>query len=256
MPIIKIDSRIEEYRLRAKSKDLNELSGRTNRKDLTSFISKNILNEIDLNCSDALLDIGCGDGTLLLQAASVIQSGIGILPTIEEVKRVRNVFADVQNIQIQSGIAQKLDFPTQSFNKIVCNGVMLFFNENEILHALAEINRVSRKNSIIFIGEIPRKNEFKSRNYGNSIIRWLLWVLKNQGSEEFVKRTKQVMRAFFSDEPLIVFPKKHYFSSPANFIKLAESSGLKLIKTFKHKTLSLSGEIMNCPSRQNYIFKV
>jgi SAM-dependent methyltransferase len=255
MPIIKIDSRIEEYRERAKSKDLNELSGRTNRKDLTDFICLNILKALELESSDIILDIGCGDGTLLLKASPYIHSGFGVLPTSEEVYRVQKVFADIPNIEVRAGIAQKTVFFDHSFDKIVCNGVLLFLEEDEIVKALKEIKRIAKKGSLIFIGEIPRKDEFRGRNYGNSISRWLLWVLKHQGFKEFSQRFKQVLRASFSDEPFIIFPKKHYYAKPDRFIKLAEYCGLQLIKSFKHRTMSISGEVFNCPSRQNYIFQ-
>ncbi len=94
MTIYKPKSYIEAYRLKAKSKDINELTGRSGRTDLTKFIVNQILSKIKLNPDTVLVDIGCGDG-MLLQKAN--QRGIdanigkleGILPTEEEVTRVK-----------------------------------------------------------------------------------------------------------------------------------------------------------------------
>jgi len=46
MSIIRVESRIEEYKYRARAKNINELSGRTNREDLTWFINSEIVNKI------------------------------------------------------------------------------------------------------------------------------------------------------------------------------------------------------------------
>ena len=46
MTIYKISNKKEEYRIRALSKDINELSGRSGNPELTRFISERIINDI------------------------------------------------------------------------------------------------------------------------------------------------------------------------------------------------------------------
>ena len=45
MPIIKCETYVDVYRSKASSKDINELSGRTGRPDLTDFISQQIIKK-------------------------------------------------------------------------------------------------------------------------------------------------------------------------------------------------------------------
>ena len=72
MPIIKCKSFIDAYRYKASSRDINELSGRMGRPDLTNFINRQIINKLFIDCDDVVIDIGCGDGTLLKKSAKIM----------------------------------------------------------------------------------------------------------------------------------------------------------------------------------------
>ena len=76
--------------MRSYAKDINEMSGRNNRPDLTKFISKRIL-ELLPNEKGNLVDIGCGDGSLLKLAIKEkrFKNLTGVLPTLEEVSRMK-----------------------------------------------------------------------------------------------------------------------------------------------------------------------
>ena len=65
MPIIKAADFIEVYRAKASASDINELSGRTGRPDLTKFVNSQILPLLQLSSDDTLVDIGCGTGGYL-----------------------------------------------------------------------------------------------------------------------------------------------------------------------------------------------
>jgi len=63
---------VDVYRHKAKSTDLNELSGRTGRPDVTQYVAKKILEDIDLRPGMRLVDPGCGDASSLKEAAATI----------------------------------------------------------------------------------------------------------------------------------------------------------------------------------------
>ena len=254
--IIKISSRIEEYRYKALAKDINELSGRTNQPELTKFICQNIINKLNLQTKNTLVDIGCGDGTLLKLIRESIKNRVGILPTAEEVKRVSDIFSNKSNISIKQGTATNTNLTNSFADIVICNGVFLFLTEKEIDTALHEIVRISASQAKVFIGEIPYKNEFAKRNYGDSILRWLLWVLKHQGWKDFKIRFQQVTKGIFSNEPFVIMPKNIYWIKPQEFIKKAEKCGLKLIESYKHQTLDKYNNPVTCKNRQNYIFEL
>ena len=118
MPIVKCDNFIDVYRHKAGSKDINDLSGRTGRPDLTQFVSRQIVAELHLEKTDVLVDIGCGDGTLLRLAAETVGAGIGILPTEEEVNRVRAELGSIPTIQIQQGLVQHTSLDAAVADKV------------------------------------------------------------------------------------------------------------------------------------------
>ena len=71
MPIIKAADFIEVYRAKASASDINELSGRTGRPDLTKFVNSQILPLLQLSSDDTLVDIGCGTGGYLRRLTGV-----------------------------------------------------------------------------------------------------------------------------------------------------------------------------------------
>jgi len=257
MSIIKVKSRLDEYRYRAQSKDINELSGRPNRSDITNFVNMEIAAKMEFTREDVLVDIGCGDGTLLKLAKEHGASCIGILPTEEEVSRLRDSLSESHSdIKVEKGSASKTDLPSNVATKIVCNGVLLLLSENDAILALKEIVRLAKHNALIYIGEHPFCDEYIGKNYGDSIIAWLLWVLKNQGVRQFGIRLKQTLRAIFSKELMIITPKGNHFCSPDEFIQEARKAGLVAKDNFRHKSITLKGDIVESSSRQDYLFTV
>lgn len=255
MAIIKVNSRLDEYKHRAKSNDINELSGRTNRSDVTLFVAQQIFNNLDLQPDDIFVDIGCGDGTLLEISKNIISSGTGVLPNNEEVSRVTNRFKN-SNISIIQGFSNATGLKNDNYTKIASNSVFLLLNEDIVDKTLEEIYRISKPNALVFIGELPLYNEVEGKDYGNSIIKWLIWTYKNEGIKRFFYRLKQTINAVFSKEPFLVAPKEQYFVSKDDFIKQAENFGFELVDTFRHTTITEDKKLVQSPSRQDYIFKV
>jgi SAM-dependent methyltransferase len=255
MPIIKCKNYVDVYRSKASASDTNELSGRSGRPDLTHFVSQQILNKMNIGNSDVVIDIGCGDGTLLKQAARLMRYGVGVLPTDEEVDRVRSEMEEcLKNIDIVKGTIQSTSLPSGLGTKIVCNGVILLLDENEVEQALKEIVRISRHTALVYIGEVPSKNEFENRRYGDSIIKWLIWVLRNQGMRAFIARLLQVGRSLATKEPFVIAPKTHFYAYPEAFIKVAEKCGLTCQESYPHKAVTESGEVIENDIRYDFLF--
>jgi cyclopropane fatty-acyl-phospholipid synthase-like methyltransferase len=256
MPIIKCQSAIEAYRQRARAKDIHELSGRSGRPDLTRFVSEQILRQLRLDETDVLVDLGCGDGTLLKLVSGTVASSIGLLPTAEEVARVRaDVVASSSRIDVRRGLVQRTDLETAMADKIVCNGVILLLVEQEVDAALREIARVSKPGALIFLGEVPTKNEFEGKSYGDSIIRWLWWVLTNEGVSAFVRRLRQVLRALSSDELFIIYPKTCFHEPRDKFVERAKRAGLTLEASFPHLERHDGNRVQESRTRVDYLFR-
>lgn len=255
MPILKCKTYIDVYEKKAKSRDPNELSGRTGRPDLTAFVCKSIVSRLSTSPSDTLVDIGCGDGTLIRLVSGVVSQAIGVLPTDAEVERVRTLLNDISNCQIVRGLAQSTGLPSQVANKVICNGVLILLTDSEVEDALRKIVRISKAGACVFIGEVPYLNEQEGKNYGDSILLWLWWVLRNHGPTQFIIRLGQTLTALFSKEPLIVAPKVHFFVDPEAFVRTARSCGLVEKAHFRHRELTHAGEECDSKTRWDYIFE-
>jgi ubiquinone/menaquinone biosynthesis C-methylase UbiE len=261
MTIYKSSDFLEVYRAKATSKHINELSGRTGRPDLTDFVSRDILNRLPLCSGSILVDVGCGNGRLLEFAAenkvdSFSGRLIGILPTIEEAARLRNHFLETLScklISIEVGEVTETNIPDNYADCVVCNGVLLLLqDEQRVRNAISEIARITKPGGTVYIGEIPSKDEMQDKSYDDSIIRWLIWTLKNQGFSNFIHRVRQVFSALTTSEPFIIAPKKVYFSSSNEFIILLENYNFQVINHFRHRLTDSEGSIIECSSRWSY----
>jgi len=254
MTIIKAANKVEEYRARALASDVNELTGRTGRPDLTDFVTSNIVATLAFKPGEVLVDIGCGDGSVLRKASQGCEQGsfVGILPTSQEVERVQPLLRSNQ-IAVRVGLADATGLSDGFADKIVCNGVLLIVPDVE--RALSEIARISKKGALIYIGEIPKIDERAGKTYGDSIVKWLYFVLRTQGLVAFGSRLRQVLRGIFSKEPFIISPKEHFFAEPVAFTALAERHGLKLIEWFPHREITPAGTIFESPTRIDYLIR-
>ena len=253
MPIIKANDYIEEYRARALSSDINEITGRTGRRDLTDFVTSNIVAKLDISPAATLVDIGCGDGSVLKKASLESKTGIfiGIVATNEERKRVQGHLQS-SRIEVKVGLADATGLPDGFADKIVCNGVFLYVPDVD--GAIREIARISKKGARVFIGEIPKINELIGKTYGDSITKWLYFVLQNQGIKAFALHLRRVVKALFSTEPFIISPKKAFYRKPEEFKFMFEQHGFRLIEWFPHLEISPTGVVYESPTRIDYLF--
>lgn len=261
MTIVKTKTLVETYRAKAGAKDINELTGRTGRPDLTHFVIGQIVSKLRVWKDATLVDIGCGDGQLLKRvAANGLDSYqgrlIGVLPTKEEVVRVRNHLLDTDHlISIELGLAERTKFPNDFADVVVCNSVLHGGGQtiDNVKASLREIHRITKAGGTIFIGEVPDTDELAGRNYGDSISGWLLWVLKTQGLGQFWLRVKQTVPAFFSREPFIVAPKSMFYMPPADFVRLLEQHGIEVMEHYRHREIDPAGNVYDSTTRWDYV---
>jgi SAM-dependent methyltransferase len=265
MTIYKSKDYVEVYRAKSKSKDINELTGRTGRPDLTQFVIDNIIAKLNFKKNIVVVDIGCGDGLLLRKASIAGADGwvgrlIGILPTPEEVLRVKkhiieDASARSMGISIQLGLLDDLsNIPNQFSDITISNSTIhILQNETTVDKAILEMKRITKSGGKIYFGEVPDVDEFKGKKYGDSIIKWFFWVLKNQGISVFFVCVKQVLAAILTREPFVIAPKTIFYASPEAFIHKLEGHGLIIESYSKHKEIDEDGEICDSLTRWDYI---
>jgi len=253
MTIVRLTDPIEHYRHIAAHSDIHALAGHGFGVSAIHFTNSNILAGLDLGPHDILLDIGCGDGSLLYTASSQVSECMGVIPTVEEQQRLLIAYP---RISFLVGLAQKLPLESESVSKIVCNSVLLVFGtEDEVITALREIARVARPRAGIWIGEIPAANEFEQFNiYSGGTLPGLLWhQFRHKGLRPFFGTCKLAVRSLIGRDTLEIVSYPVFYSAPERFTQLIDKCGLKVQNHFKHQRLDTSGQVIESPFRYNYL---
>jgi len=244
---------LEVYRYRSKSNDINDLSGRLGRPDLTKFINEKIIACLPIERHSILVDVGCGDASLLIRTKELIEKFqgtlIGISPTIEEVTRLREHIKP-KDIKILEGTISKINLPNDFADIVVCNSVLHGGGQTvESVHlALNEFNRILKTKGILYIGELSSQDELgpiKDHHFKK--------LLSLHGLSQFFYFCRKLfLKGFIFREPILVGRRYMYFSSPSNFIHNLSNHGFHVTRYEKHHEIdSLGNKIQS--SRWNYV---
>lgn len=113
-------------------------------------VARQIANRLDIQKNDKVLEVGCGAGALA-QYLDCDYVGIDYSPTL-----VRKHIEILHN-SVLTGEAADLPFKDKSFDKVICYGVYLYFDNKEYADkATRELLRIARKG--VLIGEIPMRS--------------------------------------------------------------------------------------------------
>ena len=140
------------YDNRAKNSDAVKAAGQWGSKDLVPEICEEICAKINIEKEDKILEIGCGSGVLgeIIKDKCNEYVGIDISRGMLQ-KFLENSKIDTSLIQC---ITEILPFREEFFDIVIMNSVTMYFHQQNQLHTtLKEIERVTRKNGIIFIGD-------------------------------------------------------------------------------------------------------
>lgn len=128
------------------------------RKDLYQYtypyfnIEDEVLGLQYLEAGQSLLDVGCGTGKLLLKAATLFPdvrlTGLDISSGMFQAAQKRAI-KDGLNINFQTGDVQSIQFPDDSFDRVVA--MHMLYHVKDIHKALAEIARVVKPEGMALI---------------------------------------------------------------------------------------------------------
>ena len=256
MPVVRVNNNVDAYRLKAQAEDLHELAARPNKRSLTEFVNRQILNAIRPSVDDVLVDIGCGDATLLRMAQGRVGKCIGISVSVEEKRRLEAAFPGLTFI---ASLAQSLPLDSASASKIVCNATLLFLpSTNDAQAAMGEMVRIARPGATIWIGDMPEIDEYKHYGMyrGTSMLGLLLHLMKNNGLRAVAGMIRRWLKSAVTSKQIVLSSAGMYYAGPEEILRLAENSGLQLKTYFRHKELNERGEIVESKFRYDYIFTV
>ncbi|MDK2966730.1 MULTISPECIES: class I SAM-dependent methyltransferase [Lacrimispora] len=146
-------------------KQIWERKGKAEGKDLLAFdgyeatqvdmeeVARQITKRLDIQKSDKVLEVGCGAGALA-QYLDCNYTGMDYSHTL--VKK----HIEILHNSVLTGEAADLPFKDHSFDKVICYGVYLYFDDKEYAKkATSELLRVARKS--VLIGELPIRSHRK-----------------------------------------------------------------------------------------------
>jgi len=255
MPIIRVDNYLDAYRLRAHSDDPHDLAARPDKKEVTEFVNRRILEALQPGSDDFVVDIGCGEGSLLRMVDQKIKI-VGIVGTPDEQRLLELIYP---GMQVKAGDMRDLPLESGVASKIVCNAALFYLTrESEVRSALSEIKRIARPNAAIWVGEIPEIDEYRYLGMyrGHSMLAFLWHLLQRNGVRAFLGMIRRWLRAWLGEERIVLNSAGIFYGSPEKIVKMAESCGLILKTYFRHKDLDCDGNIVDSQFRYDYLFTV
>jgi ubiquinone/menaquinone biosynthesis C-methylase UbiE len=113
-------------------------------------VARQITKRLDIRKEDKVLEVGCGAGALA-QYLDCDYVGVDYSHTLVE-KHI-----EILHHSVLTGEAADLPFKDKYFDKVICYGVYLYFDNKEYAQAATkELLRVAKKG--VLIGEIPMRS--------------------------------------------------------------------------------------------------
>jgi ubiquinone/menaquinone biosynthesis C-methylase UbiE len=152
------------------------------------------LRVADLHAGDVVLDVGCGTGTLALEAAGVVgRTGrvCGIDPSTEQIARAHAKAARRRSlVEFQTGAIEQLPFPDATFDVVLSTLMMHHLPAPTKRHGLSELERVLKPGGRLVIADFTHKQDRTGQSAhfhaGGSRLEDLAALVQGAGFERLV----------------------------------------------------------------------
>lgn len=244
--ITRSDNYVEYCRQTAKeARDPHDLAlrGRKN-KEVTKRVHQQIADAVDLHAGDDLVDIGCGDGTMLRMAdAAGANSALGLLATDEEVAVLRRF-----GLHVIQGLADRLPLPDATASVVVCNNVLLVVPREKIPASLREIYRVAKPGARIFLGEIPYVEQADPTPQFNTRQELLSHLYRTYGLRTWFGMVRRMAYRQLAGKPSVIDTGTaiSFWAAPEEFIAMTQAAGLRIVRHW---------QCSHYPTRNNYLLQ-
>jgi ubiquinone/menaquinone biosynthesis C-methylase UbiE len=233
--ITRSDDYVEYCRELARNlRDVGDLALRgKNKHEITRRIHEDIVREVKLSTGDDLVDIGCGDGTLLRMAqAAGATSAIGYLATDEEVEIVRRL-----GFNVHQGFTDRLPIGDEKASVVVCNSVLLIVPRERIPASLSEISRIAKPGARIYLGEIPVAPGPPPEPQFDSARETLAYLYRRYGVRTWFGMLRRMIFWKLTGQPMVIRSgaSVSFYAEPQQFIAMAGEAGLELVRYWPHQ---------------------
>jgi ubiquinone/menaquinone biosynthesis C-methylase UbiE len=115
------------------------------------------LAALSLNGADALLDLGCGTGAAVREAAETVRRAVGVDLSPGMIRRARVLAAGLPNLEFRQGdVSGPLPFADGEFTAIVCTSAFHHFPRPQT--TMAEMARVLSPGGRVLIADANRRH--------------------------------------------------------------------------------------------------
>jgi ubiquinone/menaquinone biosynthesis C-methylase UbiE len=244
--ISRSDDYVEYCRETAKhASDPHDLALRgRDKKQITRVIHERIAEAVGLHPGDDLVDIGCGDGTLLRIAQHVgTRTAVGLLATDEEVALLRRF-----GLETRQALTDRLPLPNECASVVVCNNVLLVVPREKIPASLREIRRIAKASARIFLGEIPFMEQRDPTPHFTTRRETLGYLYREHGLRPWFGMLRRMGWWALRGQPAVLRPGTavSFHATPAEFIALTQDAGLEFVRYWQHDDPN---------DRNNYLFR-
>lgn len=143
-----------------------------------------LLNRVGNGAVDILLDAGAGFGRNARLYAGIFKRAILLDPSYKEIGQARVLLSEYSNLEYQIGTAEKLPFPDNTFDCILCVRVLHHLENPK--PAIGEFSRTLKPGGFLIL-EVANKMNFKARI--TALFKGNLQEVENQ--EPVDKRSQQ-----------------------------------------------------------------
>jgi ubiquinone/menaquinone biosynthesis C-methylase UbiE len=156
-------------------------------------LAKKIIKKYKLNNNSKILDVGCGKGFLAYEIKRIIKSEY-IYGTDISTYAKKNALKDFKNNIKIHNLTNKFLYKNNYFDLVLCTNVLHNLRIEEIVLALQEINRISKKQFVCVESYRNEKEQFNLQCWAltaETLVdvktwKWILKLSKFKGNYEFI----------------------------------------------------------------------
>ena len=192
-----------------------------------------------------MVDIGCGDGTLLRMALrNGVHTAVGLLATEQEAAVVRRL-----GLEVRQGFTDRLPLADESASVVVCNNVLLIVPREKVSSSLREMYRIAKPAARVFIGEIPLDPGPPPEPEFESATDTLAYLYRQHGLRACLGMLRRMMYWKLTGQPMIIRGGStiSFYAQPEEFIAMGEAAGLRIVRSWPHDDWPAN--------RYNYLFR-
>lgn len=192
---------------------------------LTQQVTQFILEHFPLSGEDVIVDVGCGDGSLLAAIGGNVAECVGITSSKEEAASLRRLHP---HLNIRVGLCDAIPLRDEFASKTICNGVLLILDDQTAVErALHELALITRKGGILYVGEIPPDSEGVVDR--SSPTRFIRACASSAGLRGFAYAIRELLYASVIRERVLFLCKNEnpLWFPPQAFLAMAARAGLE-----------------------------